>query len=40
MKKAVTGKRDGEWDGRNRCMTNDETANSLVKPPCHSGWSL
>jgi hypothetical protein len=40
MKKAATRKRDGEWDGRNRCMAIDETADSLVKPPYRSGGSL
>jgi len=29
-----------EWDGENMRMTNDETANSFVRPPYRDGWSL
>jgi len=29
-----------EWDGENMRMTNDETANSFVRPRYREGWSL
>ncbi len=29
-----------EWDGENMRMTNDETANSFVRPKYREGWSL
>jgi len=29
-----------EWDGENMRMTNDETANSYVRPKYREGWSL
>jgi hypothetical protein len=29
-----------EWDGENMRMTNDETANSYVRPEYRDGWSL
>jgi len=29
-----------EWDGENMRMTNDETANSYVRPKYRDGWSL
>jgi predicted dehydrogenase len=29
-----------QWDGENMRMTNDETANSFVKPDYRAGWSL
>ncbi len=29
-----------EWDGENMRMTNDETANSYVRPEYRKGWSL
>ena len=29
-----------DWDGENMRMTNDETANSYVRPKYREGWSL